>query len=64
MHAQQLAAWHEVFTIAGILPYNWCIAGSFLLEPKGPIVNYVTGGAVVSEESGKIKFLPLHNNPK
>ena len=22
------------------------------------------GGAVVSEESGKIKFLPLHNNPK
>ena len=32
---------------------------------KGPIVNYVTGGgAVVSEESGKIKFLPLHNNPK
>ena len=49
-----------------LLLYLNGVRRSELVAPKGPIVYYVTGGggAVVSEESGKIKFLPLHNNPK
>ena len=37
---------------------------SILLEIRDRSFITSQGGAVVSEKSGKIKFLPLHNNPK